>query len=497
MRAGTFRKLSFNYRWNMKVKTFLILMFLISLVTNCQVEEPPRHDIIAVVNGREITQDEFRLFYELDPNFGIDSAGLPALKAELNFYIHQILALEKAETNGLTSDPFFTRARSWELRQAALRELFRQDIQNHIIVTEEELRTEYINNNMMVHIRHIFCKSKSEIIEYQKRLMNGESFLNLAKEAFADSALASGGGDLGWMKFGDLDDDFSTGIKRLKKDELSDIIQTKWGWHIVQMLDFKKQLMLNDSDFQRQKSALTKKIQRQKSIEMSGGYIKEMMQKLNPQPDEKIFRLIWNSAVPESQQERSVLPRKISLTNFVLEKCRTQLAADLNEPFIKYKNGSISLKEFLDGIQSIPLGHRPVFKSARGLSDKIALWVRDEFLFKRALEKELDKNKTVLKEVLRFTEEQSYNYFLKEKMDKLRVPDSVRSYFNNKTAHHPDLASFHTLQQWEWEQAKDKLEKELKDLQPEITIDEQLLQEENKRINWDRRIRMFMVRKPE
>jgi len=481
----------------MKAAKILTLIFTLILITNCQDKEPSRLNVIAKVNDREITRNEFRLFYELDPNFGIDSVGLPALKDELNFYIYQILALEKAEREHLTSDPFFDRARNWELRQAVLRELFRQEIQKQVIVSEEELKKEYENKNMMVHVRHIFSKSITEIKKYHERLQKGESFFNLAKEAFDDSVMAGSGGDLGWMQLGDLDDDFSSAVKKLKGNEISDIIQTKWGYHIVQVLDYKKQVLLNDSDFQRQKSALTKKIQRQKSLALSNEYIKSMMQKLNPQPDERIFRLIWNTAVPEPEQEQTVLSRKISISNSIIEKCRSQIVSNLDEPFITFKGGSISLKEFLERMKSIPISHRPVFKSARELSDQIAAWVRDEFLYMKAVNMELEENETVIKEVCRFTEEQSYNYFLKEIMDKLEIPDSVRSYFNDKTAHLPNLVPFHTLQQWEWKQAKDKLEKELKKLQAKITIDMQQLLEENNRINWDRRIRMFMVRKPE
>ncbi len=480
----------------MKRYQIYFIPLLISLFIACTENKQSNKNVLATVNDRIITQEEFRLFYELDPNFGLDSLGLPALKDELNFNINQILALEKAEKERLTSDSMFIRAVNWELRQAMLRELFCQDVQNKVEISEKEVMQAYINNNMMVHVRHIFTKLKDEIVAYQKKLQKGISFSDLARKAFSDSVLAGNSGDLGWIRLGDLDQDFGSAIINLTGKEISDIIQTKWGFHLIQLLDFKKQVILNESDFQRQKPVLEKKIRRQKSVELSAKYIRTFMTQQNPQPDERIFRLIWNEVLPATDREKLILPRQITFSNSIIEKCAAGLKPYLKESFINYRDGYISLKGFLDGMRVIPLSHRPVFKSARELSDQIGLWVRDEFLLKKTKKKGLDKNPKVMKEVQRFKEEQSYNFFLNEKMNNISIPDSILSYFKNKTTRRPELARFHTLQEWQWNKAKKQLDEEIKKIPAEIFIDFQKLEEENKRINWDRRIRMFMVRKP-
>lgn len=481
----------------MKKNSIITILLFFLIITNCQDNAPTEQKIIATVGDQKISLEEFRLFYELDPNFGIESSGLPALEEALNFYLYQILALQKAYNSNLTADSFFVRASDWEQRQAMLRELFRQDVQNKVEVTREELNIAYENENMTVHVRHIFSDSEEKIRMYQERIKNGEHFTTIAREAFLDSALAESGGDLGWIRLGDLDDDFASSIKNLKGSEISDVVRTHWGYHIIQVLDYRKQLLVNDSDFQRQKSMLTKKIQRQKSLTLSNTYVKSIMSKQNPQPNQDVFRLVWNTIVPLQEHEQSVLTRKHSITNVAIEKCKFQLASNLDESFIKFNGGNISLREFLERMKSIPLSHRPVFKSARELSNQIAFWVRDEFLFKKALQRGLNKNPTVMSEVRRFKEEQSYNFFLKEEIARLDVPDSVRYYFKTKSGNQQGLASFHTLQQWEWAKARENLNTELSGFPENIFIHQNFLQQENMRINWDRRIRMFMVRKPE
>ncbi len=217
----------------------------------------------------------------------------------------------------------------------------------------------------------------------------------------------------------------------------------------------------------------------------------------NPQPVKRIFRLIWNEVIPVVDHEKSVLSHKISFSNSSIEKCALALKSHLNKPFIKYKEGNISVRDFLNGMRAIPLSHRPEFKSARELSNQIGLWVRDEFLVKEAQKKNLATHPTVLKEVQRFTEEQSYNFFLNENLNRISTPDSIIFFFKNKDRARPELARFHTLQDWQWTKAKKQLDDELKKIPAEVFIDSLKLEEENRRVDWDRRIRMFMVRKAE
>jgi len=474
---------------------FLLIFFLVMF---CKSQKEVKKDIIAWVDDKEITLKDFRSFYELDPNFGIDSTGLSALKDELYLYIYQLLAVRKANKDGLASDTFFVRASNWELRQAMLRELFRQDVQSKVEVSEEELKNAYENDNAVVHVRHIFSESRKEIEKYVGRLKNGESFDAIAKEVFKDSTLAAAGGDLGWIKLGELDEDFASAIKNIKSNEISGIVKTKWGYHIIQLLDVKEQLIVNESDFQRKKPALLKKIQRQKSLAISNNYVKSLMSELNPQPDPKIFRLLWESLVPAQERERAVLSPKRTISNKVIEICRSQNYSYLDEPFILYKNGEMTLGEFLEKIESIPLGHRPFFESIRDLSNQIAIFIRDDFLYKRAFSRKLNDHPAVLREVERFKEEQSYNFYINDEIAKLAVPDSIRLYFETtKRKINHQLNKYHTLQQWQWNEAGKLLNKKLLTFSKKININNSLLQQENSYINWDKRIRMFMVRKPE
>lgn len=89
-----------------------------------------------------------------------------------------------------------------------------------------------------VRARHILVNSEATAQEILDRLANGEDFALLAAEYSLDVTTKQTGGDLGFFPRGSLlvpeveDIAFS-----LNPGELSGIVQTEWGYHIVQTME--------------------------------------------------------------------------------------------------------------------------------------------------------------------------------------------------------------------------------------------------------------------
>ena len=71
------------------------------------------------------------------------------------------------------------------------------------------------------------------------RVKAGESFEVLAKAESDDPGSAKQGGDLGWVNRGMMVPAFETALYKLNKNEVSDVIQTGFGFHIIQLDDIK------------------------------------------------------------------------------------------------------------------------------------------------------------------------------------------------------------------------------------------------------------------
>ena len=87
-----------------------------------------------------------------------------------------------------------------------------------------------------VHCAHILVKSESEAKAVLERLKKGEKFGNVAR---AVSRCPSGkkGGDLGTFTRGKMVKDFEKAAFALGKGEVSGLVKTQFGYHIIKRLE--------------------------------------------------------------------------------------------------------------------------------------------------------------------------------------------------------------------------------------------------------------------
>ncbi|MDD2767532.1 MAG: peptidylprolyl isomerase [Methylococcus sp.] len=95
------------------------------------------------------------------------------------------------------------------------------------------------------HVRHILIKpnevqsdedAKNKLLALKARIESGDEFAELARGHSDDKGSAIKGGDLGWVKPGALVAPFEEAMNQLDENELSDPVQTQFGWHLIQVL---------------------------------------------------------------------------------------------------------------------------------------------------------------------------------------------------------------------------------------------------------------------
>ena len=72
---------------------------------------------------------------------------------------------------------------------------------------------------------------------FRKRVQNGEDFSFLASLYSEDPGSSKVGGDLGFVKKGKLVPKFESVAFRLQEGELSNVVETKFGFHLIQMVE--------------------------------------------------------------------------------------------------------------------------------------------------------------------------------------------------------------------------------------------------------------------
>ena len=129
-----------------------------------------------------------------------------------------------------------------ELSKAALAE--------SLEVSEEDIRAGYeaaianlTEQHRAAHILFEANDEKEEAAALEKaretaqRIANGEDFAELAKTLSADPGSAAEGGDLGFAGPGVYDPAFEEALYALKKGQVSEPVQTAYGWHLIKLLD--------------------------------------------------------------------------------------------------------------------------------------------------------------------------------------------------------------------------------------------------------------------
>jgi peptidyl-prolyl cis-trans isomerase D len=122
-----------------------------------------------------------------------------------------------------------------------------------IAVSDAQLRQAYaasldnFRQPERVHVRHILVKTegKSDAEKKQleakaqdllKQLKGGADFAELAKKVSEDPGSGQKGGDLDWLVRGQTVPEFEKAAFSLKPNELSSVVSTQFGYHIIQVL---------------------------------------------------------------------------------------------------------------------------------------------------------------------------------------------------------------------------------------------------------------------
>ncbi len=95
-------------------------------------------------------------------------------------------------------------------------------------------------------VRHILLRPneildeaavQQKIIGIRAQIAGGDDFATVAEAVSEDPASANEGGDLGWLSPGDTVPEFEEALADLPLNELSQPIKTRFGWHLMEVLE--------------------------------------------------------------------------------------------------------------------------------------------------------------------------------------------------------------------------------------------------------------------
>lgn len=178
-------------------------------------------------------------------------------------------------------------------RSLLIKGLIDRDVMSKVQISSQEAKTYYDSHAdefkvpERVKARHIIVlvpdknatKAKEEALakikEAQKQINKGGDFAEVAKKYSQDGA-AQQGGDLGYFTRGQMVPEFEKAAFSLKPGKVSDIVETKLGYHLIKVEEHQKATTQGFPDVEKRLIELLKNQKTQKDLQ---AYVKDLMAK--------------------------------------------------------------------------------------------------------------------------------------------------------------------------------------------------------------------------
>ena len=129
--------------------------------------------------------------------------------------------------------------------------------------------------------RHILVPTKEEAIIVVLQLEE-EAWNDVAADVSLDTSNKDTGGDLGWFTRGQMVSEFEEAAFGLEIGQISDPIETEFGWHIIQLVD-RDIRPLSQADYENKQNI----------------YFDEWFNEIKENFDIKI-NIVWKDIVPDN-----------------------------------------------------------------------------------------------------------------------------------------------------------------------------------------------------
>jgi peptidyl-prolyl cis-trans isomerase C len=180
--------------------------------------------------------------------------------------------------------------RSQLQRGLIVEQLVDKEVIQKITIPDTEVKSYYDGNPAMftqpeqVRASHILIKvdksadasqkelARKKIEEIQQKIKDGGDFAALAKE-FSQCPSSAKGGDLGYFRRGQMVKPFEDAAFSLKAGEVSDIVETQFGYHIIKVVDKKAEAVM---PFDEVKERLGQYLKQEKAQKEVAAYIAKL-----------------------------------------------------------------------------------------------------------------------------------------------------------------------------------------------------------------------------
>jgi peptidyl-prolyl cis-trans isomerase C len=208
-----------------------------------------KSNVLGSVNGHDVTQAEFDTYLKVKHIIGADAK---RRGAALDEYLERTALAGLIEKEGKLDKAAVDAEVSEFRKEIVISRYFDQFLAEK--VSDEAIKNYYDGHvanfeQRKVRVAHILVRTQPKMAETEKaakrttaqdiysKLQAGQSFEELAKSMSDDKISGSKGGDLGWLREGSIDPEFSRRAFAGKAGTFTEPFETPFGFHILKVLE--------------------------------------------------------------------------------------------------------------------------------------------------------------------------------------------------------------------------------------------------------------------
>lgn len=436
------------------MRTFLVILPIFYLSTGYSQDlffeddynSKNKNEVVAEVGSIKITLEEFIYNYEFGPAFPKRTDN--SKQTHLNYMINEkLLALDGYE-KGFMEKEFVKGLYSDIESDLVTEELFKQEILPKVNINDIEIEKVIDKKLSEYEIRWLYAPDLELLQNYLRQLKNGISFDTLFNAQINDSVYM----DDRQMKSSLYsiyvkNPMFAQIIDTLSFGKISAPIHNDDGWYIIKIDNIWKNLITNESEFNKLKSESINAITKSKMDILSDQYVKGLFSDENPLIKRDVFNVLRSYLgkfilTPEKYSEWKLDNKlDITLTNLGLKKGETYPGLTL----VDCKNSKISLDEFIiwyrNREQYVKLLKNDLVGFSKSLEDLVWLMVRDKLLTAKAYQNGYNKSEWVIKQSGWWKDKISYSVYRNELANSITLNSEEKRLLNENKKSQSEILS--------------------------------------------------------
>jgi peptidyl-prolyl cis-trans isomerase C len=329
-----------------------LMLAVLTVLTGCSKE---KGHTVAQIGDRKVMIEDLNGFFERRGiRFASAEQELQAKRDLLDSMINQNLLIIGAYEKNLENHEDVAKMVEGEKIKFLLDVLFEKEILSKAVPSEADIKEWYARMGEEIKASHIVVDSLATAEDIIKKLKEGGNFEELAVQYSLDPQVKRNQGDLDWFTWGRMVDNFQKAAFQLQPGEISAPVKTEYGYHIIKLVDRRKNESLPSYD--QMKEEIRNLITERRKGALIREYADRIRAKYPVTIEKPTCQFVLNKLeflYPENFGGRPRPRNDIDPTQ--LDAAEKELVLG------KYEGGKLTLGVYLDNLRRVPPDKRPDF----------------------------------------------------------------------------------------------------------------------------------------